>query len=82
MYSDRLGTEDVIRVSWKYTYGIWDNIAIVLRRYGPGWGALGSEMTGMCGPKSGGRKMTLTVTLRDIKRDPYSDLNVDLIPLH
>ena len=33
-------------------------------------------MTGMCGPKSGVRKMTLTVTLGDMKRDPYSDLTV------
>ena len=33
-------------------------------------------MTGMCGPKSGVWKMTLTVTLRDIKRDPYSDPTV------
>ena len=33
-------------------------------------------------PEIGVWKMTLTVTLRDIKRDPYSDLNVDLIPLH
>ena len=42
---------------------------------GPG-AALGSGVTGMCGPKSGIWKMTLTVTLRDIKRDPYSDLTV------
>ena len=39
-------------------------------------GALGSGMTGMCGPKSGVWKMTLTVTLGDMKRDPYSDLTV------
>ena len=43
--------------------------------YIPG-GALGSGMTGMCGPKSGVWKMTLTVTLGDMKRDPYSDLTV------
>ena len=37
-------------------------------------------MTGMCGPKSGVWKMTLTVILRDsqIRRDPYSDLTVEL----
>ena len=39
-------------------------------------GALGSRMTGMCGPESGVWKMTLTVTLRKTKRDPYSDLSV------
>ena len=33
-------------------------------------------MTDMCGPKSGVWKMTLTVTLGDMKRDPYSDLTV------
>ena len=33
-------------------------------------------MTGMCGPELGVWKMTLTVTLRKINRDPYSDLSV------
>ena len=38
--------------------------------------ALDSRMADMCGPKLGVRKMTLMVTLGDIKRDPYSDINV------
>ena len=58
------------------TVGAADNTLWRILSGAPGW-AHGFKMTGMCGPKSGIWKMTLTVTLRDIKRYPYSDSSVN-----
>ena len=62
------------------TVGAADNTLWRILSGAPGW-AHGFKMTGMCGPKSGIWKMTLTVTLRDIKRDPYRDSSAKCVIL-